>query len=156
MWLAIDNAIGRVVRPNGKLFIAIYNDQGWKSHVWWLVKSFYNRLPRFLKKPFVAAVAGATQLLVIAKYTLKLQPMTAIRPLLKDRRERGMSAKYDRVDWIGGFPYEVATFESLCAYVEAHGFSLINAKRTTSWGCNELAFRRGAGTTDSGSQGAVP
>ena len=38
MWLALENAIGRVRFSGGKLFIALYNDQGWKSHVWWLVK----------------------------------------------------------------------------------------------------------------------
>ena len=35
--------------PRGSLFIAIYNDQGWKSHVWWFVKRIYNRLPGFLE-----------------------------------------------------------------------------------------------------------
>ena len=48
MWLAIENAIGRIAAQEGKLFIAIYNDQGWKLHVWWLVKCFYNQLPRVL------------------------------------------------------------------------------------------------------------
>lgn len=141
MWLGIDHAIERVGTA-GKLYIAIYNDQGWKSRVWWLVKASYNRLPAFLKSPFVAVMTGLTTSLVVVKYTIKLQPMTAIAPLLRERRERGMSAKYDRVDWIGGFPYEFATFETLKEYVEARGFALSNGRRTTSWGCNELVFCR--------------
>jgi 2-polyprenyl-6-hydroxyphenyl methylase/3-demethylubiquinone-9 3-methyltransferase len=53
-----------------------------------------------------------------------------------------MSAKYDSADWVGGFPFEVATFETLDTYLRARGFTLLNARRTTSWGCNELAFKR--------------
>ena len=57
-----------------------------------------------------------------------------------------MSARYDAVDWIGGFPYEFATFEVLSAYLEARGCSLLNAKRETSLGCSELVVQRvGAG-----------
>ena len=88
MWLGIENAIGRVKEEGGKLFIAIYNDQGWKSHLWWFIKSFYNRLPRILKTPFVFLVSGVTRLFVIIKYTIKLKPMVAIAPLLKDKRGR--------------------------------------------------------------------
>jgi len=142
MWLGIENAIGRVAAPNGKFFIAIYNDQGWKSHVWWLVKAFYNKLPRILKTPFVRIVTAITNLLVIVKYTLKLEPMTAIAPLLRDRQGRGMSAKFDAVDWIGGFPFEFATFETLKAYTEARGFSMTNSRRNTGSGCSELVLQR--------------
>jgi 2-polyprenyl-3-methyl-5-hydroxy-6-metoxy-1,4-benzoquinol methylase len=142
MWLAIEHAIGRVEPSHGKLFIAIYNDQGWKSRVWWLVKAFYNSLPRVLKPPFVVAITVTTQVLVVIKYTIKLKPMTAIAPLLKDASERGMSATYDEVDWVGGFPYEFSSFETLRCYLEARGLSLTNAKRNTSLGCNELVVRR--------------
>lgn len=144
MWLAIENAIGRIAVGEGKLFIAIYNDQGWKSHVWWLVKFFYNRLPRILKTPFVIAVMTVTKFLVIVKYTLKFKPMTAIAPLFRDRQERGMSAKYDEIDWIGGFPYEFASLETLTAYFKARGFSVLNAKSNISLGCSEMVLQRTA------------
>jgi 2-polyprenyl-6-hydroxyphenyl methylase/3-demethylubiquinone-9 3-methyltransferase len=143
MWLGIELAIARVA-PSGKLFIAIYNDQGWKSHLWWFIKAFYNRLPRFLRTAFVNLLMGLVHFATLIKYTLKGRPMDAIRPHLIDARERGMSAKYDAVDWVGGFPFEVATFEVLEAYLAARGFNLINSKRTTSWGCNELALGRDA------------
>lgn len=144
MWFGIENAISRVAGPEGKLFIAIYNDQGWKSHLWWFIKLFYNRLPRILRPLFVASVSALTHLLMIVKYTIKLKPMIAITPLFTDRQERGMSAKYDRVDWIGGFPYEFATFETLKAYLNARGFLVISAKSCSSLGCNELALQRKA------------
>ena len=85
---------------------------------------------------------SVVRLLVIIKYSLRMKPMVAIAPLLSDRRNRGMSAKYDLVDWIGGFPYEVAAYETLEAYCAARGFSLIAANRCTSLGCNEMAFQR--------------
>lgn len=144
MWLGIENAISRVAGAEGKLFIAIYNDQGWKSHLWWFIKFFYNRLPRIMKPLFVALVSAVTHLVVIVKYMIKLKPMIALAPLFRDRQERGMSAKYDRVDWIGGFPYEFASFDTLEAYLNARGFSVINAKRETSLGCSEFALRRTA------------
>lgn len=142
MWLGIENAISRVGKSDSKIFIAIYNDQGWKSHFWWFIKLLYNRLPRFAKPAFVVIVAGITRILVILKYTVKLKPMVAIAPLFRDRKARGMSAKYDRVDWIGGFPYEFADYEILIEYFCHRGFSVIKSKRNTSLGCHELAFKR--------------
>ena len=142
MWLGIENAIGCVTSDNGKLFVAIYNDQGWKSHIWWFIKLWYNRIPRILKTPYVMIVAAVTQMLVILKYTIKLKPMVAIAPLLRDESERGMSFRHDMVDWIGGFPYEFATFKTLLDYFESRGFSVITANRKTSQGCHELALKR--------------
>lgn len=144
MWLGLENAIERVAAANGKLFVAIYNDQDWKSHVWWLIKASYNWLPRWLRWLFIKTLMGLIHLLIVCKYTLKGQPMKAIRPHFRDARERGMSAKYDVIDWIGGFPFEFAAFEVLATYFSAHGFRLINSKRTTSWGCNELSLQRAA------------
>jgi len=142
MWLALEQAIARVAPDGGRLFIAIYADQGWKSHAWWFVKLFYNRLPRFLRPLYVFAVSALVRILVILKYTILLRPMTAIAPLLGDRRERGMSAKRDRVDWIGGFPYEFATLETLTGYLEARGFSIVTTRRAGSLGCHEIVARR--------------
>ena len=80
--------------------------------------------PDCSRHPFVVGVSLLTHTLVILKYAIKLKPMVAIAPLLSDRRERGMSARYDAVDWIGGFPFEFAKFEVLAAYLEARGFVL--------------------------------
>ena len=144
MWLALENAIGRVAPRDGRLFIAIYNDQGMKSHIWWIIKYLYNRLPRILKRPFAFLIGLLVRIMVIIKYTLKLKPMVAIKPMFKDDRERGMSAKYDALDWVGGFPFEFSTFETLLGYLQSRGFSLVNARRDDSQGCNELAVVRSA------------
>jgi 2-polyprenyl-6-hydroxyphenyl methylase/3-demethylubiquinone-9 3-methyltransferase len=142
LWFALEQAIARVTPEGGRLFIAIYADQGWKSHAWWFVKLFYNRLPRFLRPFYLFVVSAVVRILVILKYTILLRPMTAIAPLFGDRRARGMSARHDRVDWIGGFPYEFATLETLTSYLEARGFSMMTTQRAGSLGCHELVARR--------------
>lgn len=142
MWLGFENAIACVSGLDGRLYIAIYNDQGWKSHFWWFIKLFYNRLPSLIRTPYVLAVSAITHIMIFIKYTIKLKPMIAIAPLLSDRRVRGMSAKHDRHDWIGGFPYEFADFDTLTEYMQSRGFSVINANRSASLGCHELALKR--------------
>ncbi|MBM3554994.1 MAG: methyltransferase domain-containing protein, partial [Alphaproteobacteria bacterium] len=44
MHAALENAAGAVA-PGGRLFIAIYNDQGWISRYWAAIKGLYNRHP---------------------------------------------------------------------------------------------------------------
>jgi len=44
MWQALEN-VCPLVADGGKLFLAIYNHQGWISLAWRLVKRVYNRLP---------------------------------------------------------------------------------------------------------------
>ena len=142
MWLGIEYALGCVAADGGKFYVAIYNDQGWKSRVWWFIKYFYNQLPNLLKTPYVFLVSAVTRLALIVKYTLKLRPMVAIKPIFQDDSARGMSAKYDKADWIGGFPFEFATFELLVDYFESRGFALIAGKENPSLGCHELSFQR--------------
>ena len=48
MWQAIDNAAS-AVKPDGTLFIALYNDQGWISRYWYAVKRLYVALPRIAR-----------------------------------------------------------------------------------------------------------
>ena len=141
MWVALEHAIARVA-PAGQLYVAIYADQGWKSHAWWFVKLAYNRLPAFLRPAFVALASVVARVLVIIKYTLKLRPMAGIAPLFRRRRERGMSARHDRVDWYGGFPYEFARLETLAAWLEARGFSVQATQPAGSHGCHEIVARR--------------
>ncbi len=42
MWQAMKNIIS-LVYPGGQLFIAIYNDRGWRSDYWKRVKELYNK-----------------------------------------------------------------------------------------------------------------
>ena len=141
MWLGIENAISRVA-GGGQLFIAIYNDQGFKSRVWWLIKWLYNRLPRPLNLIYAYGLGLLANTLNIIKYTLLLKPMVAISPLLNYRRKRGMSVMHDLIDWMGGFPYEFATYDLLVQYLNCRSFEVVNARVATSLGCHELVFQR--------------
>lgn len=140
MWLGIENLVSRV-RPGGTFFIAIYNDQGWKSRFWWFVKFWYNQLPCPIKPVYAYSVGLISNFANIVKYTIKLKPMTAIGPLLQYKKKRGMSFAHDLVDWIGGFPYEYAPYDVLQEYMQARGLELVRGKRGTSLGCHEMVFR---------------
>lgn len=141
MWLGLENAISRVA-AGGQLFIAIYNDQGFKSRMWWLVKWLYNRLPRPLNSIYAYSRGLLANTLNIIKYTLLLKPMVAIAPLLNHRRKRGMSVMHDLVDWMGGFPYGFATYDLLERYLNRRGFKLVEGRVATSLGCHEQVFQR--------------
>lgn len=142
MWVGIESVVSRVA-ADGTLVIAIYNDQGWKSHFWWFVKALYNKLPSPLNLAYGYVLGTAAEIANIAKYTLRLQPMKALRPLIDYRKKRGMSILHDMVDWMGGFPYEFASYEVLGDYMRARGFTLISGNRATSSGCHEMVFVRG-------------
>lgn len=141
MWKAIENAVDRV-DSRGYFFIAIYNDQGWKSRMWWHIKKVYNRLPKFLKKPYAVLLGSFFQLVNVLKYTLMLKPAVAIRPLIGYKKNRGMTVYHDMIDWIGGFPFEVATYKVLCDYFKKKGFSEVRSIKATSLGCHEILFQK--------------
>ena len=144
MWLGIENAINRVT-GGGQLFIAIYNDQSYKSRAWWLVKWFYNVLPRPLNTIYANTLGLFTYGVNILKYTIKLKPMIAIRPLLEYKQykqKRGMSFMHDLIDWIGGFPYEFTLYEVLEQYMQVRGFALVRGTAATSLGCHEMIFKK--------------
>ena len=141
MWVAIDKCLN-LVNDDGIFFIAIYNDQGIKSHFWWIVKWIYNKLPRFLRKPFAYTSGFLVQLLMLLKYTLKLKPMVVLGPIFDYKQSRGMSMLSDIVDWYGGFPYEFSTYEYLLEYIQSKGFALQKGKEASSLGCHELIFKK--------------
>ena len=141
LWLGIEHALQRV-GPGGQLYIAIYNDQGWWSRVWWLIKHFYNKLPSLLKPAYAYGVWYTIIGLNVVKYTVKLQPMNAIRPLIGYKPGRGMSVSHDIVDWMGGFPFEVARYDLLIDYLQARGFTLTHGSPNYGMGCHELVAAR--------------
>jgi 2-polyprenyl-3-methyl-5-hydroxy-6-metoxy-1,4-benzoquinol methylase len=137
MWRALENAAG-LVREGGKLFLAIYNDQGTASRRWLAVKKMYNRLPRYLR--FLVVVPAAVHLTwrPAVKDLLRLQPFATWR---NAGRVRGMSAWRDLIDWVGGYPFEVAKPEAIFDFYRARGFALTRLYTDGgSLGCNEFVF----------------
>jgi len=139
MWRAIENAMA-CVAPGGLLAIAIYNDQGGASRRWRAVKYFYNRLPQALQPLLVAACLPVQWWKDILAGTLRGRPLRAWRDYA---RERGMSPWHDMVDWVGGYPFEVAKPEEVFDFCLARGFTLQKLKTCGGGiGCNEFVFVR--------------
>jgi 2-polyprenyl-3-methyl-5-hydroxy-6-metoxy-1,4-benzoquinol methylase len=137
MWEAIENAT-KLVNPGGKFFIAIYNDQGSWSRRWKVLKKIYNKLPRVLKLPYALLIMVPRELLPL----LKLK-FTVIRDLwVGYGPSRGMSRWHDMIDWIGGYPFEVAKPEDIFAFLRRRGFVLDMLKTTRGLGCNEYVFTK--------------
>ena len=144
MWEALANVAERV-RPGGHLFIAIYNDQGITSRRWKAVKRAYNRSPAPIRLGLLLAVGcyqagrGALGRLMRLK-----NPLSVFR----DRRngmERGMSSWHDLVDWVGGYPFEVAKPEEVFDRCRARGFVLRRLKTVGGGlGNNQFVFSRKA------------
>jgi len=139
---ALDNACARV-KDNGFLFIALYNDQGAQSSLWKAVKYSYNRLPQAARSlllwPAMARIWGPT----IIKDALILEPL---RTWNNYSRERGMSPWHDVLDWVGGYPFEVANVDEVIRLMDRKGFALSNLKTVFGGhGCNEYVFHKTAG-----------
>ncbi len=131
MWLALLNA-SKKVSPGGKLFISIYNDQGWISQYWLHVKKLYN-VNKFGK---YSMIAFHFPYLYMARYLVR-----AITS--RNKLERGMSLWYDMHDWLGGLPFEVAKPGNLVAYLQSQGFAIYNHRYCgTRHGCNEFVFHK--------------
>jgi len=142
MWRALENA-QLPVKAGGKLFIAIYNDMGSKSTRWNWIKKTYNGLPRFFKTPFALAVMTPEEVKAILRALVLLKPGEYLRSWTQYDRNRGMSRWRDIIDWVGGYPYEVAKPEEIFDFYRAHGFTLTKMKcGGVGLGCNEFVFVR--------------
>lgn len=129
MWSALENVV-TAVAPSGQLFISIYNDQGWISRYWLFVKKMYVQhsqlrwLLVLLHAPYLFGLRWLVRLLSG-----------------QGKLSRGMNLWHDMVDWVGGYPFEVARPEELFHFYQHKGFQL-QALTTCGGrhGCNELVF----------------
>lgn len=144
MWQALDN-IAPLVASGGQLFIAIYNDQGGWSRRWRNLKRIYNVLPRFARKPYALAVLGPRELKFLAICILKGKPWDYFANILNySKSSRGMSYWRDLIDWVGGYPFEVAKPEEIFSMYHGKGFVLEQLRTSAGIACNEFVFARRA------------
>jgi 2-polyprenyl-6-hydroxyphenyl methylase/3-demethylubiquinone-9 3-methyltransferase len=136
MWKAIENA-SKLVKPDGRFFIAIYNDQGYSSKAWKSIKHLYNKLPSFLRFLVLYPAFVVIWLPIFIRDLFKGKPGITWRNYITDR---GMSPWDDVVDWVGGYPFEVATPGEVFSFLHTKGFSLECMKTTYNLGCNEFVF----------------
>ena len=137
LWRALEFS-SKLVKPGGKLFISIYNDQGIKSVRWTKIKKYYSSSPKWRQR--------------IISYLsfLRIWGPQLVRDILRGRglstwknygTDRGMSAWNDLIDWVGGYPFEVAKPEEIFDFFSNRGFVLEKLKTCGGgWGCNEFVF----------------
>lgn len=142
MWTAIGN-VAELVAPGGRLFISIYNDQGRQSRLWTRIKRRYNAAGPVERRLIVLAVdvyfhSRPLPLIPIAWVWRTMKKLPSPPPA---RRERGMDRRHDLIDWVGGYPFEVAKPEAVFDFLRAQGFTL-SALKTCAGGLgnNEFVF----------------
>jgi 2-polyprenyl-6-hydroxyphenyl methylase/3-demethylubiquinone-9 3-methyltransferase len=142
MWKGLENA-SLAVAENGKIFIAIYNDTGSQVARWHWIKKTYCKLPNVLKTPFAVAAILPDELKHLAKAVITLKPMSYVNSWTSYKNGRGMNRWYDIIDWVGGYPYEVASPDELFEFYKAKGFRLTKLKsKGAGLGCVELVMQK--------------
>ena len=139
MWRALDLIRGPI-GPGGQLFIAIYNDQGAWSRRWAAIKRAYCSSSLW-RAVIVATIIPYWVLRELAADLLWLR--NPFRRYTEYRSSRGMSVWHDWIDWLGGYPFEVAKPEQILDFFRARGLVLTRlATAGGSPGCNEFVFHR--------------
>jgi SAM-dependent methyltransferase len=138
MWNALEN-VTNLVQPGGKLFIAIYNHQPLTTKYWITVKRIYNKLPSvfkfFLNYFYFGFYVVA---LFISDIFRRRNPTLRYSGI----NGRGMTLFYDIVDWIGGWPFEVASPEEIFRFYRDRNFTMIELVTCGGkHGCNEFVFK---------------
>lgn len=130
LWRALEDIL-RSVKPAGVFFVSIYNDQGMLSRYWTAVKRLYN-----------SGRVGRT--VVVATHLPYLLARLIVRGITgRLTFERGMSAWFDLIDWLGGYPFETASPEQVFEFCASKGFRLTYLKTCRGrHGCNEFVFER--------------
>lgn len=142
MWEALGNA-EVAVKDNGTLFVAIYNDTGSQAERWKWIKKTYCKLPKPLKSPFAVLAILPEEGKRFASSLIRLKPQEFFNFWKTYTNSRGMNRWYDIVDWVGGYPYEVATPDEIFEFYKAKGYSLTKMKvGGVGLGCNEFVFRK--------------
>lgn len=142
MWRALAY-MDRLVAPGGRLFIAIYNDTGSQSVRWRAIKRAYNRLPAPLRKPFVALAYAPQEVKLALSALIRLKPSAYIKIWSDYDGRRGMSRWRDMIDWVGGYPYEVATPDQVFDFYRARGYELTKLVcGRVGLGCNQFVFAK--------------
>ena len=139
MYRALENVL-QCVRPGGVIAIAIYNDQGVWSRRWSRVKRVYcgSELGKALALSAVVPYWVGRGLL--SDLVHLRNPADRYREY---RQHRGMSILHDWVDWLGGWPFEVAKPEEIFRWFRERGYTLLNLTTAGgTMGCNEFVFRR--------------
>lgn len=138
MYEAFENVVS-LLNDHGKLFISIYNDQGRSSQRWLSIKKLYNE-SNFVMKWILVLYTLIRQWIrtFVMDVIKKGNPFKSWQVYAKNR---GMSPFYDLIDWVGGYPFEVAKPEDVFNFFQNKGLTLIYMTTCAGGiGCNEFGF----------------
>lgn len=138
MWQALENVIPPVA-SQGKLFVALYNDQDILSTAWKAIKKLYNRWVVW-RCLLIPAFTSCFAILFFTKDVLFLRrnPLSRYREY---KRSRGMAYTTDLLDWLGGYPFEVAKPDDVFDFFQTKRFELVKLKTVgIGQGNNEFVF----------------
>lgn len=140
MWQVLEN-VEPLVAEKGKLYISIYNDQGSASLLWMSLKRFYNRSSKPIKGFILLGVGGYLETISALGRLVRCENPLPFKRWAEMKKRRGMSTWYDLVDWVGGYPFEVAKPEEILDFYRGKGFELVKLKTCAGGiGCNEYVF----------------
>jgi len=139
MWEAINNAVS-LVNDGGFIYIAIYNKTRYSKN-WLKVKEIYNTTPDWTK--FIISLLY----FFIFSFSLSLVRLKNPFKIIKNykKSQRGMNLFEDINDWLGGYPFEYATFNEIVKFFDNldSKFELIKyVKQTKSFGNNEFLYKK--------------
>jgi 2-polyprenyl-6-hydroxyphenyl methylase/3-demethylubiquinone-9 3-methyltransferase len=144
IWRALGNTTA-LVGAGGQLFIAIYNDQGSASRRWLTIKRMYNQAGLPLRLALILGVQLYWECRGLVGRILRFENPLPFNTWREKKRDRGMSAWHDLVDWVGGYPFEVAKPEEVFAFCRTRGFTLQRLKTAGGGlGNNQFVFVRKA------------
>lgn len=141
MWDALTNVVP-LVAAGGRLFLAIYNDQGPWSAMWRRIKAAYCTSPQPLRSLILLLVFVGLWSPATIRDLLVGSPGITWRNYGK-HGGRGMSPWRDVIDWVGGYPFEVAKPEQIFDFYRAREFHLERlATCGGRLGCNQYVFAK--------------
>ncbi len=151
MWRAIERAL-HLVKPGGRFAIASYNDQGEQSDYWKRIKQGYLRMPKFgglyvtyffiwredimprvkyfwfgwfFKEAHKSFLKLRWKWFAVRSWEIIREHVQRYKSMWTDYHEqRGMSRWHDLVDWVGGWPFEVASVAQVTEFFQKNGFKL--------------------------------
>jgi 2-polyprenyl-6-hydroxyphenyl methylase/3-demethylubiquinone-9 3-methyltransferase len=143
MWEALGN-VAPLVNEGGKLFISIYNDQGASSLRWARLKKFYHHSSKPVRLMTLLGVGGYWEIRSAIIRVMRCRNPLPFKDWAMRKKDRGMSVWHDLVDWVGGYPFEVAKPEEIFDFCWRKGFQLVKLKTCRGGiGCNEYVFVKG-------------
>jgi len=113
---------------------------------WRRIKKLYGSLPWSLQYPAALSAMTPGEIKLMLKYLLTPRPHRYLRHWSEYQKRRGMSRWHNHVDWLGGYPFEVARPEEIIECCREGGL-LLERLRTVRGGsgCNQFVFSRTPG-----------